>query len=246
MRKITVLTQKELIDKKKIEDCTAVVLDVFLATSTIVHLMECNYEPVYAVKDEMNAWQIAKSLKEPYILLGESNGELILGFDYPDPTTISREEKRKTAIICSTNGTKAIEIAKYAKNLFISSLVNGHRVSEVIHQQQDDSSIVIVCSGNGGRFSMEDFCGAGQLVYHFTKMGKYQLSDSALIAREIFLQAKQTKFINLSSGETGDLLKRTGFEHTMNWVIDNFEKMNAVPIYRDRKLLNVFNWRILE
>ena len=33
MRKVHVITQKELVDPDKLIDCTAVVIDVFLATS---------------------------------------------------------------------------------------------------------------------------------------------------------------------------------------------------------------------
>ncbi|MFS0862241.1 2-phosphosulfolactate phosphatase [Fredinandcohnia sp. 179-A 10B2 NHS] len=237
MRKINVITQKELVDTELLRNCTAVVIDVLLATSTIVSLLENNYEPVYAVKDASTALELARR-QEQALLLGEWNGEKIEGFEYPDPTLFLQVEEKTPAIICSTNGTIAIEKAKYAKCLYISSLVNGHRVAELIKQQEDESSIVLICSGNAGRFSIEDFVGAGHIVDHLTQKQDYLLSDSAKLAKGTFQVAKSTQFKDLHSSETACLLKSTGFQHTTNWVLEHFEAYNTVPFYKNGKLVS--------
>lgn len=235
MRKINVITQKELVDSELIRNCTAVVIDVLLATSTIVSLLENKYEPVYAVKDSATALELARQ-QEHALLLGEWYGERIEGFEYPDPTLLTKPGEGIPAIICSTNGTIAIEKAKYAKSLYISSLVNGHRVAKLIGEQENQSSIVLVCSGNAGRFSMEDFVGAGHIVDHLTQKQEYLLSDSAKLAKATFQTAKSTQFIDLHSSETACLLKDTGFQHTTNWVVEHFEAYNTVPFYKNGKL----------
>ncbi|WP_209123445.1 2-phosphosulfolactate phosphatase [Alkalihalobacillus sp. BA299] len=233
MRKIQVITQKELVDSSLIKHCTAVVIDVFLATSTITCLVENGFKPVYAVKDAQTALDVVK--EEPYyfLLMGELNGEGIENFQYPDPTLIAKPSNEQAAIICSTNGTIAVENAKNAVSLYVSSLLNGHRVAEEIHLQEDDSSIVIVCSGNAGRFSMEDFVGAGHIIEHLMAKGNYQLSDAAKLARDSYLNSKSIEFQNLLEGETANLLVQTGYGHTSQWVIDHFETMDAVPIYQN-------------
>ncbi|MFD1039825.1 2-phosphosulfolactate phosphatase [Virgibacillus byunsanensis] len=240
MRKVNVITQKELVDSSSISSCTAVVVDVFLATSTIAYLLENNYEPVYAVKDAKKALEAVKQQQGHFLLLGETNGELIEGFLYPDPSLIKPSEQEQAAIICSTNGTIGIENAKQAKVLYTSSLINGHRIAEVIDSQTDDSSIIIVCSGNAGRFSMEDFVGAGHLIDKLVRVGIYELSDSAKLARDAFQHAKSKSFNNLLDSETSHLLRDTGFENSIQWTIDHFEKVNAVPVFKRDKLINDF------
>jgi 2-phosphosulfolactate phosphatase len=236
MRKIYVITQKELVDSDMIGNCTAVVIDVLLATSTITFLLEKGYEPVYAVKDALSALDIVKKQKSPYLLMGEWQGESIENFHYPDPTLIETTKIKRPAIICSTNGTIGIEKAKQAKRLYVSSLINGHCVAEQIRKQDDGSSIILICSGNAGRFSMEDFIGSGQIIDHLMRNNVFELSDAARLARDSFVHAKSIQFINLLESETAGLLRRTGYEHSIQWVIDQVEKVDVVPVYRNGKL----------
>lgn len=240
MRKVHVITQKEAVNERKLEGCTAVVIDVFLATSTISFLLKHNYEPVYAVKDSKSALELAAKLDGPYLLLGESQGESIEGFQYPDPCLIEPAALQKVAIICSTNGTRAIEKAAKAKVLFISSLVNGHLIAERIDGQTDDSSIVLICSGNDERFSMEDFVGAGQIVDHLMSKGDYLLSDSSKLAQETYRNSFAKSFTNLMDCETACLLKSFDFEESMNLVIRNHEKLEIIPIYTENRIVNDF------
>ncbi|MBT2582664.1 2-phosphosulfolactate phosphatase [Planococcus sp. ISL-109] len=233
MRKIHVITQKEAVREERLAGCTAAVIDVFLATSTIIFLLDRNYEPVHAVRGREQALELSRLQQAEHLLLGESKGEGLAGFDYPDPALLEHSVERRAAIICSTNGTIAIEKAKNAKKLYISSLVNGHRVAERIHQEQGGSSIVLVCSGNDDRFSMEDFIGAGQLVEHLTKWGNYELSDAAKLAQKAYRSSLAEGFKELLGSETADLLKRFNFPDAAEFVIRQHEQLDVVPIYVD-------------
>lgn len=237
MRRIHVVTQKEAINEEKLKGCTAVVMDVFLATSTIIFLLQKNYQPVYAVTDSQSALELKGKLEGPTLLLGEEKGEPISGFHYPDPTQIEGAVEAKNAIICSTNGTKAITKAKKAKSIFISSLLNGHLVAEKIHEQRKDSSIVLICSGNNNRFSIEDFVGAGQIVHHLMNKGDYALSDSAKLARETYEHYLDDHFNELFVSETAKLLSSLGFGKSVQFVLDNFEKVEIVPILDEGKII---------
>lgn len=242
MRKIRVITQKEAIKEEKLSGCTAAVIDVFLATSTIAFLLENNYSPVYAVKDREEALALAAEQKGEFILLGETKGETIEGFRYPDPCLIDPCSSRKAAIICSTNGTRAIEKAANAKTLFISSLVNGHRIAEQIHAQSDESSIVLVCSGNDDRFSMEDFVGAGQIVEHLIGKGNYLLSDAAKLAKSAYQSSLANGFKELFECETAELLRRFGFADSMELVMRNHERLTIIPVYEDGMIIDSVNY----
>jgi len=237
MRKVHVITQKEAVDKQKIEGCTVVVLDVFLATSTIAFLIEKNYCPVYAVENSESGLLLTKELDEPYLLLGESKGDVIEGFQYPDPSLLVRTELRKAAIICSTNGTRAIKKAENTKKLYISSLINGHVVANSLHEQTDNSSIVLICSGNDNRFSMEDFIGAGHVINHLMDKGEYSLSDSSKLAREAFIHSLSQNFEGLLTSETANLLDSLGYENSIAYVLDHFERIDVVPVLDGNKIV---------
>lgn len=240
MRKIQVITQKEMVDQSRLKDCTAVVIDVFLATSTIAFLLENNYEPIYAMEDVESAHTLAANQTASYLLLGEAKGEAVKGFLYPDPTLLEYSEDRKSAIICSTNGTRAIEKAKGAKTLYISSILNGHLVAESIHEQDDGSSILLICSGNDNRFSLEDFVGAGQIVDQLMRKGNYVLSDASKVARETYMQSFASDFQNLLDSETACLLRNVGSAESMNFVIQNHEKINVLPVFVDNQIIDVY------
>ncbi|SER67767.1 2-phosphosulfolactate phosphatase [Psychrobacillus sp. OK032] len=238
LRKVHVITQKEAVNELKLEGCTTVVIDVFLATSTIAFLLENQYEAVYAVKDSESALAVAANLPGPYVLMGETKGHSINGFIYPDPCLIEVANKNEVAIICSTNGTRAIEKAVNAKKLYISSIINGHVIAERIHDQEDDSSIVLICSGNDDRFSMEDFVGAGHIIDHLMQTGKYILSDSSKIARETYKSSMANGFQNLLESETAELLRSFHFPESMEYVIKHFEKVNVLPVLEGNKIVN--------
>ncbi|MFC0272511.1 2-phosphosulfolactate phosphatase [Metabacillus herbersteinensis] len=241
MRKVHVITQKEVVCEQKLEGCAAVVIDVFLATSTIAFLLKHNYEPIYAVKDSESALALATQQKGPYVLLGETQGESIEGFQYPDPCLIELSELQTSAIICSTNGTRAIEKAAKAKVLYISSIINGHLIAERLHEQTDDSSIVLICSGNDDRFSMEDFVGAGQIVEHLMSRGEYVLSDSSKLARDTYQKSLANSFQNLLDCETASLLRSFDFAESMDLVIRNHEKVEIIPVFTGNKIVNDYS-----
>lgn len=238
MRRIHVITQKEAVKEEKLIGCSAVVIDVFLATSTIAFLLEHKYGPIYAVKDSEDALSLAAEQKGSYILLGETKGESIEGFRYPDPCLIEPCSSQEAAIICSTNGTRAIEKAAKSKTLFISSLVNGHVIAEQLHNQQDESSIVLICSGNDDRFSMEDFVGAGQIVKHLKAREDYQLSDAAKLAMSAYEASLANGFTELYESETAELLRKFNFVESMELIIRNHEKLTVIPLVEGGSIRN--------
>ena len=153
---------------------------MFLATSTITTMLANGIEPVYAVENAEIATQLTETLDCPLLLFGESEGLALDGFLYPDPTYIQQQTIPTQAIICSTNGTWALQKARQARHLFISSLANGHAVAKVLHSEKDGGTIVIIAAGNNPTFSIEDLTGAGQLVSHLMSFGDYDVTDAAL------------------------------------------------------------------
>lgn len=237
MRKILVILNKESVVPNRLTECSAVVVDVFLATTTITTLLAHDIEPVYAVENAEIAVEIRPLLSGNTLLLGESFGYAIDDFIYPDPTLITSQLGATQAIICSTNGTKAIQKAKNAAQLYISSLANGHAIAKALHEEESNRSIVIIASGNDGRFSLEDCVGAGQIIAHLLQLGDYELSDAAYAAHSLYESVKAQQFEPLKQAETVHLLKKTNMDDAVSFVIDTIESIDFVAIYEDGQIL---------
>src|SRR5699024_1040831 len=110
MMKINVILKKEDVDPLQItKDHVVVVLDILLATSTIVSLLHAGAREVYPVMDKMEALSLSKSMCEKStLLIGEEKGGLIDGFLAPNPLSLHSVVQNKTVILSTTNGTVAI------------------------------------------------------------------------------------------------------------------------------------------
>jgi len=245
LRKIHVVTQKELVEEDKIKNNVAVVIDVFLATSTIVMALEKGINGVTTVKDSFLGHSIYKKDIVNNLLMGEKEGELIDGMQYPDPNLLKSEENKykSSLILLTTNGTVAIENSLAAKELYVSSLLNGHSIAKEINRNTNEESIILVCAGNHGRFSLEDFIGAGQIIHHLmnSESGyQYSLSDSSKGALEIYQLAKKDQFNILRSVETSKMLQSKGFYEAVNTVINNIEKVNIVSKLEGKNIIKKY------
>ena len=236
LRRILVILNKESVVPNRLTECSAVVVDVFLATTTINTLLAHDIEPVYAVENAEIALQIRQLMSGNTLLLGESFGYAIDDFIYPDPTLITSQLGSTQAIICSTNGTKAIQKAKNAAQLYISCLANGHAIAKALHEEQSDRSIVIIASGNDGRFSLEDCVGAGQIISHLLQLGEYELSDAAYASHSLYECVKAQNFEPLAQTETVQLLKKLNMDDAVSFVIDTIESMDFAATYKDGQI----------
>ncbi|MFC7364235.1 MULTISPECIES: 2-phosphosulfolactate phosphatase [Bhargavaea] len=231
MRKIHVVPLKESIEPEKLKDCVAVVYDVFLATSTILFLLEKKYGPVTAVENEAAARAFRASAHSPAVMVGESDGDPIEDFLYPDPQQIGLAENGERAVFCSTNGTRALEKAKGAKELLIGSLLNGRSLAAYIAEQTESESIVIVAAGNAGRLSVEDMVGGGHLIDELLKLGDYQLSDAAVIAHRLYAESANADHRDLLDVETFHLLEAKGFPDAAEYVISHKDRVPVIARY---------------
>src|SRR3954470_14197248 len=182
MTKIHLLMKKEEIREEKIADGNkiAVVLDVLLATTTIVSALKDGAKEVIPVLHSDEALEVATKFSQgEYILAGELNARPIDGFVYPSPTLIRENIKGKTLILSTTNGTVALRKSAQAEKVYIGSLLNNPAVASSLQHCLDDQNILIICSGNSGETSLEDFYGAGHLIDCLQKQRKYDLTDAA-------------------------------------------------------------------
>ena len=219
MVKIQLLIRKEDISAEKIAEGEkiAIVLDVLLATTTIVSALKEGAKEVIPVQTPDEAKRVSKSYKNGDMLMaGEVNAGPIEGFIYPSPSEIKREIKGKALILSTTNGTVALRMAADAKRVYIASLLNNESTAKHISETHKEETIIIVCSGNSGELSLEDFYGAGHLISCLEKsIGKLELNDAAKAAAAIFKQGDKNPYEQLSNSYVGQLLLKYGFDEDL-------------------------------
>src|SRR5918997_3901175 len=113
------MTQQELAPEK-LSGAIVVVVDVLLATTTLLTILENGARSVYAVASLEEADEVGGGLDPGGLLRGgEQGAERIEGYDlgpYPEeyaPRVVSGKE----VIFVTTNGTRAIGAAPGAKEL---------------------------------------------------------------------------------------------------------------------------------
>ncbi|MDN4523083.1 2-phosphosulfolactate phosphatase [Fictibacillus fluitans] len=213
--KVHVLLTKEEINEERLREKgkVAVVLDVLLATTTIISALNEGAKEVIPVMDANEAFKLSQSLKKgDFILAGERDARPIEHFHYPSPTLLSPLVEGKSLILSTTNGTIALKKAEAAEHVYISSLLNNERTARQLLKCHRESTIVIICSGNAGEVSLEDVYGAGHLIQSLLTMSEqnFSMSDAAKMAYYLFLGNRHNASELLSSSHVGQLFENHG------------------------------------
>lgn len=202
------------IDELALRDKTVVVIDVLRASTTIASALHNGAKEIIPVTTVERAVKISGNLFGDHVLRGgERNGKMIEGFNLGNsPFDYSEDKIRGKAIIfSSTNGSLAIEKARFARNVVIGGFVNISLVVQFIKEIKQD--FVILCAGNNGMFSLEDSVCAGMLVHRLTEEDgvELSLSDAAIAATVLFKGNSKNLLKMVKNSEHGKYLTSIGY-----------------------------------
>ncbi|WP_082235093.1 2-phosphosulfolactate phosphatase [Halobacillus massiliensis] len=212
MGNIQLIFKKEDIQPDQMKGKIAVVFDVLFATSTITAALADGATSVIPVYDKAQAREKAKTFEEAYVLAGEEQGRTIEGFHHPLRTFLNPIVKGRHLILSTTNGTVAVNRSAQADHLYTSSLLNNREMAKHLIEHHAEETIVLVCSGTSGHFTMEDFYGAGSLISYLVEMGEFELSDSAQTALLFYSGIPQSPFQLLRATKIGQILLGFGMD----------------------------------
>ncbi|MBV9455576.1 MAG: 2-phosphosulfolactate phosphatase [Rubrobacter sp.] len=180
------MTRQE-IKPERLPDATAVVLDVFLATTTLLTIFENGAQNVFPVGSLEEAEEVSDKLDERNLLRGgEQDAKKIEGYDL-GPYSWEYTPKvvtGKDVVFVTTNGTRAIHTAAGARELLIGCLRNAPAVAHHL-KASGTESVYMVCAGSAGRFVTEDFLGASAILSCLNEDGyldDWHLNDAAWLA----------------------------------------------------------------
>ena len=172
-----------------------VVIDVLRATSAMVAAFENGIDRIIPVATVEEAQQYIG--KPGFIAAAERNGEVVPGFEYGNSPLayVDQDLRGKTIVMTTTNGTKAINLAKGAKMLVIGSFLNLTALSEWLVQQNEN--ILLLCSGWKDKFNLEDSAFAGAVMDRLLESGKFGVEEDSSIAAKYMYLAARDNFASL-------------------------------------------------
>ncbi|WP_085505743.1 2-phosphosulfolactate phosphatase [Thalassobacillus devorans] len=242
VNQLDVILKKEDVQTGDLAGEIVVVLDVFLATTTLSAVLDEGAEEVIAVKDAEMAKKISAKMKDgTFIMAGELDGNTIDGFEYPWPLHLKVNVKGKSVILASTNGTVAIDRSVAASHLYAASLINSKAVAQYIAEQHTGTfDITLVCAGDTGQFCLEDFIGAGLFIEHYLTYfsGGVKMTDSAVAALNFYRGQKDNLRRILTDSKVGKQLVSMGLEKDMIYAC-KYDISSTILEYRNGSFRNV-------
>jgi len=215
VKKLRVLMTRQEIVPARLAGATAVVVDVFLATTTLLTILENGARRVFPVASLEEAEDAREKLGASGVLRGgEQDAERVEDYDHgPFPDEYPPEVvANKDVIFVTTNGTRAIADAAPAQRVFLGCLRNAPAVARYL---DGSDSVYLICAGAGGRFNIEDFLGAATILSCMDPKG-WRLNDGAWMALDFMNRYRGRELEALKQGRAG----RWFFEHDR---VDAFE-----------------------
>jgi 2-phosphosulfolactate phosphatase len=226
--KVHVLTKKEELDTVRVHGKVVVVLDILFATTTMVTALASGASEVVPVLDEAAARaEGMRCVPEGFVLAGELYAETLPGFAHPAPLALLKHGVQgKVLVYSTTNGTVAMTQAAGAARVYCGALLNAGRLAEHIVARHAGDTVLIVCSGSGNNFNLEDFYGAGCFVERFAALigDAADFSDAARAARSVYRQAKPVQA--LLESRVGRMMASRGLAHEVEFAA----RLDAFPV----------------
>lgn len=215
-----------------------VVIDVLRATSAICSALNNGVNAVIPV----STIEEAKSFQEKGYLVGaERQGEIVEGFDFGNsPYSYMKPElKGKEIVLSTTNGTRAINIAKEADQVIIGSLVNLEAITDYLLQQ--NKNVLCLCSGWKDNFNLEDTICGGAISEILINSGKFSSDeDSSVAAKYLYMSAKDNYMGFLKSSSHRRRLKRLNLNKDIKYCLTP-NQIDLIPVLQNDKIVKLNN-----
>ena len=237
MRKndIKVSLTTELFNSYNNLNATVVVVDLLRATSVISTAFHYGIDSIIPVMSLDEA--LSYKNKPNHIIAAERNTLLIDGFDFGNSPFhyIDKNLKGKTLALTTTNGTKAIHMAKTNK-LITASFVNIDAVVDFL--VKDSKDVIILCSGWKGLYNLEDTVFAGALSKKLISSKFFSSNcDSLTSSIQLYLNGKDNLYKYL---ENSSYRRRNSTKEVLNdtkFCLNPTIKSDAVPIFIEGMLI---------
>ena len=212
----------------------SIMVDVLRASTTITFALD-NFNEIIPCFSPQEAFKI-KDMQNG-VIAGERGGKTIEGFDVGNSPEEVKNFKTdlKTLILTTTNGTRILE--SMDSTVLVGCLANAKAVANK-SVELAESHIDVVMAGVRGKFALEDFLAAGEIIYQITQCcSDCKISDwekSAILASRDYELLKNA----FRQSRSGKHLTSIGYGKDVEFCL-NKNISNNVGIYKNNKILNI-------
>jgi 2-phosphosulfolactate phosphatase len=209
-------------------DFTVVLVDILRATTTICTAIGNGVEAIIPVASAKEA----RRLKAQGFLVASEKDGIKLDFADLGNSAFSFTRDRiggKTIVYSTTNGTRALEIAKSAGSVAIGAFINISAVTEWLAGRQEN--VVVLCSGWKNKFCLEDTLFAGALTRKLLHTGLFESDcDAAHAAMDLWSLAEGEVLGYIEKAAHRHRLKKLGLDDVIPYSFE-FDQVRAVPVF---------------
>lgn len=215
MPKISVCLSPALLHLYDLESSIVVVIDIFRATSSMCYGIANGAKAIIPVLEmaECLAYQDSGCL-----LAAERDGKIVAGFDFGNSPFSYTKEKvyGKTIVLTTTNGTKAIQLSKKARQVLIGSFLNLSALAQYLSSVPED--ILLVCAGWKDDPNLEDTSFAGALTEKLQRTHQKE-GDASHMAEQLYLANKNRLYSYLSQSDHGQRMLKLLLEKDIHFCL---------------------------
>lgn len=210
------------------ENFIVVLVDILRATTSICAAVENGVERILPVATTEQAKELKK---QGFLVATEQDGKKLDFADFGNSAfSFTRENVGgKTLVYCTTNGTRALELAKSAATIAIGAFTNLSALSQWLVNQE--KNVVILCSGWKNKFCLEDSLFAGALAEKLITSGGFTTScDSTHAAIDLWHTAESDVLHYLEKAAHRHRLKRLELDDVIPYSF-TIDATHVVPVF---------------
>ena len=224
-------------------ECIIVLADILRATTSICYAFSNGVSSVIPVAslDE------ARALKEKgYLVASEQDGKKLDFADFGNSAFSFTRERigGKTLAYCTTNGTRALDIAKSRGPVAIGAFSNLTALKNWITGRQ--RNIVILCSGWKNHFCLEDTLFAGALAQMLVRdSGFHPLCDAVHASMDLYDIAKNDLVGYIEKAMHRQRLRKLELDDVIPFSFLT-DQTDVVPVFNGTGIINMnppFRWQ---
>jgi 2-phosphosulfolactate phosphatase len=214
-------------------DFIVVLVDILRATTTMCTAVANGVEAIIPVATHEEARELKS---QGFLVASEKDGVQVDFADFGNSAFSFTGEAigGKTLAYCTTNGTRALQLAKGASGIAIGAFINISALTEWLAGEQED--VVILCSGWKNRFCLEDTLFAGALTQRLLETGLFRTEcDSAHASLDLWGVAEADPLGYIEKAAQRHRLKHLGLDDVIPYSFER-DLVRVVPVFDGREI----------
>lgn len=217
-------------------ECIVVLSDILRATTSICYAFTNGVSSVIPVASLEEA-QVMKA--KGYLVASEQDGKKVDFADFGNSAfSFTREHiEGKTLVYCTTNGTRALDVARKRAPVAIGAFSNITALKNWLVGQR--RNVVILCSGWKNKFCLEDTLFAGALSELLTKEGGYRpLCDAVHASMDLYNISRNDLSGYIEKSMHRERLRKLGLDDVIPFSFLQ-DQTNVVPVLYGTEIINM-------